>query len=536
MIYRQSRAQVKLAQFAKKLEEKNLALLSTKDELARQNRTLEHRVKKRTAVLAESERKLSTLLKNLPGMAFRCRHDPVWTMVFASEGCLALTGYPPGMLTNQTIRFSELIHPDDRVPVSELAKVAIKENRIQQQTFRLLLPETGEVKWVWEQYQPVLGEDGGSLFFEGFITDISDRISTQEALEQSNQELQWLVEELQSTQADLEVAKGKSEAANKAKSKFLANMSHELRTPLNSVIGFAQLLEKDVASPTTQQRARLISQSAEHLLALINNILDLSKIEARKVTLNETEFALCALLNDVLRLLSLEAKRKSLQLNLQCDEDVPSFVLADAGKLRQILINLVANGIKFTDQGHVTVSVSSQALEDNQRIHTHRLSFTVQDTGTGIATHELAQLFMPFEQAAAGRAIRQGTGLGLSISQQYCQLMGGEISVNSVLSEGSSFEFTIPVQQRNPSVSYAGKEAATTVESELLMQLCSMPPEWLDELHKAAKQIKGKQVLHLIDQLPSTQAKLAQRLRYWAENYRFEKIAEILTMFQTGQF
>ena len=299
LIYRQAQIQVKLTQFAKKLEEKNLALLSAKDELVQHNCTLEQQVARRTSVLAESERKLATLMRNLPGMAYRCRHDPGWTMVLVSEGCLALTGYPPGMLTNQTVRFSELIHPEDRVPVSELARIAIKENRIQQQTFRLLLPETGEVKWVWEQYQPVLGEDGESLFFEGFITDISDRVRAQDALESSNQELQWLVETLQSTQADLEVAKGKSEAASKAKSEFLANTTHELRTPLNSIIGFAQLLEKDAASPTIQRRARLISQSAEHLLSLINNILDISKIEARKATLNEAEFDLHSLLNDV---------------------------------------------------------------------------------------------------------------------------------------------------------------------------------------------------------------------------------------------
>ena len=553
LIYRQSRSQIKLARFAKKLEEKNVALLLAKDQLAAQNRTLEQQVAKRTAVLAESERKLSTLIKNLPGMAFRCRHDPGWTMVFASEGALPLTGYPPGMLTNQTVKFSGLIHPEDRVPVSELAKVAIKENKIQQQTFRLLLPETGEIKWVWEQYQPVLGEDGESLFFEGFITDISDRIRAQKALEQSNQELQWLVDKLQSTQADLEIAKGKSEAANQAKSKFLANMSHELRTPLNSVIGFAQLLEKDTALSTTQQHARLISQSAEHLLSLINNILDISKIEANKITLNEAEFDLYGLLNDVVRLLSLEAKRKAIALNLQCDENVPQFVFADAGKLRQVLINLIANGIKFTDQGRVMVSVSSQAASqaaaENPRAHTHQLSFKVQDTGTGIATHEIARLFIPFEQAAAGRAIQKGTGLGLAISQQYCQLIGGEISVSSALSKGSSFEFTIPVQQRKSLSSHAQEnrpgrsltdtsvtdvtvtqvveEDASTENSKLLTELRSMPTEWLDELHQAAKQIKGKQVLHLIDQLPLSQEKTAQQLRAWAEGYQFEKIVKI---------
>ena len=250
-----------------------------------------------------------------------------------------------------------------------------------------------------------------------------------------------------------------------------------------------------------------------------------------------------------MRLLSLDAEQRSIQLTLQCDEDVPRLVFADAGKLQQILTNIVANGIKFTDQGYVAVSVSSQPMEGAQNAHTHRLAFTVQDTGIGIATHEIARLFVPFEQAAAGRAIRKGTGLGLSISQQYCQLMGGEISVSSVLSKGSCFGFTIPVQQkqslstdhpqesRKESVLAANIATDTEVteegnaildDSELLTQLCTMPTEWLSKLLTAAEQIRGKQVLYLIDQLPLTQAKLAQRLRYWAETYQFEKIVEML--------
>jgi len=552
-------AQTVLVQFAQELEEKNTALLLAKDELARQNRTLEQQVVKRTAVLAESERKLSTLLKNLPGMAFRCHNDPIWTMVFASEGCLALTGYPPEALTSQTVRFNDLIHPEDRISVSELARVALKENRIQQQTYRLLLPETGEIKWVWEQYQPILGEGGEPDYFEGFITDISDRIRSQIALEKSNQDLQQLVEEIQATQAALEVAKEKSEAANKAKSEFLANMSHELRTPLNSVIGFSELLERDSSlQPKHHQQAHTISRSAEHLLSLINNILDISKIEARKVTLDEVAFDLHDLLRDVLSLFDLDAKRKKIRLELQRSAEVPQFVLADAGKLRQILINLVANGVKFTNRGQVLLAVSALATGTASENPTHRLRFTVRDTGEGIAPHEFERLFIPFEQAAAGQVAKQGTGLGLSISQKYCQLIGGEISVRSAVGQGSAFEFEIPVRPAdrpvNSLVDYpanhpaeAGQESARAIataanqpddstleeaglpdDSALLAQLSVMPADWLDELYEAASQIKGKQVLRLIDGLPFAQVALARQLRYLADNYQFEKIVEIL--------
>ena len=441
-------AQIELVQFAKELEEKNIALLMAKDELAQQNHTLEQQVATRTVVLAESERKLSTLLKNLPGMAYRSENNSNWPMVFASEGCLALTGYPAKDLVEHAVLYGDLIHPDDRAMVWETAQTALSSHQTQQLTYRLLLPETG-VKWVWEQYQPVLGDENSeTVFFEGFITDISDRIRSQNALEQSNQELQQLVEEIQSTQAELEIAKEKSEAASKAKSEFLANMSHELRTPLNSVIGFAQLLERDAAlQPKQQQRAHTIGRSAEHLLSLINGILDISKIEARKVTLDEVDFDLYDLLKDVLGLFDLEAKRKNIRLELQRDADVPQFVFADAGKLRQILINLIANGVKFTDKGHVVISVASLTVENAQVAHTHRLFFGVRDTGKGIAASELERLFVPFEQAAAGREMKQGTGLGLSISQQYCQLMGGKISVRSAMNAGSSFKFTIPVRR-----------------------------------------------------------------------------------------
>ncbi|MEL7333930.1 MAG: ATP-binding protein, partial [Cyanobacteria bacterium J06560_2] len=217
----------------------------------------------------------------------------------------------------------------------------------------------------------------------------------------------------------------------------------ELRTPLNSIIGFAQLLNRDTSlQPNHKERTHIISRSGEHLLSLINNILDISKIEARKITMEVADFDLDGLLEDVLNMFDLKVKQKGIQLTLVKAENVPRFLNADAGKLRQVLVNLLANGIKFTDRGAVVLSVRVVTPSVFEPV----LSFSIKDTGAGIEASEFERLFAPFEQATAGRAIRQGTGLGLAISQQYCQLMGGQISVESQVGEGSTFEIQLPMK------------------------------------------------------------------------------------------
>ena len=279
------KAEAQQIKLTTELEEKNLALLTAQEALAQYNRTLEQQVAQRTATLVESQRALSTLMSNLPGMAYRCRNDRNWTMMFVSEGCLALTGYHPEELTAlQSVQYGQLIHPEDRDIVWEQVQDALKAQQPVQKIYRLVLPELGKIKWVWEQGRGVFSSDGKLQFIEGFITDISARIYFEQELECSNQNLQHLIQQLQSTQDQLKIAKEKSEAANLAKSEFLANMSHELRTPLNSIIGFAQLLNRDSSLQTEQkQRINIINRSGEHLLSLINNILDISKIEAGKL-------------------------------------------------------------------------------------------------------------------------------------------------------------------------------------------------------------------------------------------------------------
>ncbi|MFB2939450.1 PAS domain S-box protein [Aerosakkonemataceae cyanobacterium BLCC-F154] len=247
---------------------------------------------------------------------------------------------------------------------------------------------------------------------------------------------------------ELRKAMEAAEAANLAKTIFLANMSHELRTPLNVILGFTQVLTRD-PSLTLSQREDLqtIRRSGDYLLSLINDVLDLSKIESGHYTLEKSEFDLIAMLNSLKSMLSERASSKRLKLVFNISPEVPQFIIADAQKIRQILLNLLSNAIKFTNKGSVTLQLTVKQEEDNNSKLC--LQFQVIDTGLGIADEELETIFDAFVQAQAGRNATNGTGLGLTISRKLLQLMGGEISVRSILGEGSTFTFTLPVTRSN---------------------------------------------------------------------------------------
>ena len=242
--------------------------------------------------------------------------------------------------------------------------------------------------------------------------------------------------ELRAREEQLVGAMEAADSANRAKSAFLANMSHELRTPLNAILGYTQIMLKDQSqSSKNRERLATVDQSGNHLLAMINEVLDLSKIEAGKLTLNPTEFSLGDLISDVCAAFRQRVAEKGIEFACDCADDLARVVRGDAGKLRQILFNLLGNAVKFTASGRVSLELTAASPD--------RIRFEVKDTGIGIAPGDLRDIFLAFHQAAAARSVAQGTGLGLAISERLVQLLGGRLEVESEVGKGSRFSFEI---------------------------------------------------------------------------------------------
>ena len=296
----------------------------------------------------------------------------------------------------------------------------------------------------------LIGTGAAAILFIGV-----NRLARQ--LSQSRRQIEQYSQQLEQTAAA-------ANSANQAKSEFLANMSHELRTPLNAILGFAQLMQREtrrsfVRSPanrpvetintTHADYLDIISRSGEHLLNLINDVLSMAKIESGRTTFDPVSFDLHYLLRTLEEMLRMRAEAKALQLFVKVDAAVPQFIKTDEGKLRQVLVNLVGNAIKFTQTGHVTLQVSVAKSAPNAPLDSHAICIRVKDTGPGIPPAEVAHLFDPFYQAAKTRQTQQGTGLGLTISQRFVGLMGGEITVQTVPEQGSVFSFCIQAMPAN---------------------------------------------------------------------------------------
>ena len=299
-------------------------------------------------------------------------------------------------------------------------------------------------------------------------------------LEKTNEELEKRVEQ---RTTELKTAKEAADAANQAKSEFLTNMSHELRTPLNGILGYAQILQRDkTATPKQQDGFYIIRQCGSHLLTLINDILDLSKIEAKKLELYPTDFQFEPFLRGVKEICRIKAEQKELDFTYEVLNPLPPAIHADEKRLRQVLINLLGNAIKFTSQGSVIFKVgvvsdslqfpqpsnSESPITHKQQPLIHKIRFQIEDTGIGLTPEQLTKIFLPFEQAGDNALKVEGTGLGLAISNKIVEIMASEIKVESIYGKGSKFWFdldlkeapliqSVPITQQNVS-GYQGKK------------------------------------------------------------------------------
>ncbi len=411
-------------------------------------------------------------------LVLRGNKDGIWDRniktgeVFRSNRWKEILGYEDDEVANTWDEWIIRIHPDDIDRVMEANVKHLKKMIPNYVVEYRLQSKDGSYKWVQDRGQALWDEQGNPVRFVGSHTDISDRKQIELALQQ---------------------AKEAADAANRAKSQFLANMSHELRTPLNAILGFTQLLGRDSSlKPEQQEQLEIITRSGEHLLDLINNVLQMSKIEVGQVTVNNNTFDLHRLLASLEEMLQLQAEKKGLQLIFDYAPNLPQYVQTDESKLRQVLINLLANAIKFTSEGGVTLRVKAQqgsrewgvgsreedkgdggdredrterkdggdneaksilslpsslsSLSPSSRLPPpDSLLFEVEDTGPGIAPEEMDNLFKAFVQTEAGRRTLEGTGLGLPISRQFVKLMGGDISVSSTVGKGSIFKFDIEI-------------------------------------------------------------------------------------------
>ncbi|QUI61579.1 PAS domain S-box protein [Pseudoalteromonas sp. A22] len=369
--------------------------------------------------LIEQETRYRTLLNNMPGVAFRCRIDSEWTMSFVSPIVEQLTGYRAEEFISGQVHFASLIIEDDKSLTHDVVEQALQCGKASYSQEYRILHKSGHTKWVLDKGSFEYDQAGKVEGIAGVLLDISERKNMED---------------------ELRAAKSIAESAAASKQAFLANMSHEIRTPMNAILGFSEVLRESELKPDQSKHVNTILTSAKALLHLLNDILDSAKLDQGKLDLIENDFCISELLDNVVSTFWYQAKKKGLKLELTMSHSLHQTYHGASDRLRQVLVNLLGNAIKFTAQGSVELSVESS--------HDDYVLFKIADTGIGIANDRLDSIFNPFEQADESMSRRfGGTGLGTTISRQLVELMGGKIWAHSELGKGSTFYFTVPLKK-----------------------------------------------------------------------------------------
>ena len=372
------------------------------------------------SILHESEEKFKLIANNIPGTVYLSRFDKFSTKVFLNDEIEKLTGYPKKEFLENNLSFLSLIHPEDRAKVMENQQRDLNAGIAIHSIYRIIR-KNGECIWV-EEFGDTLKKNNNIDYVGGIYFDITAKKEVEDAIK---------LKEL-------------AEAANQAKSDFLANMSHEIRTPLNGIIGFTDLLMTTNLDAIQEKHMITVNQSALSLLDIITDILDFSKIEAGKLDLNIDKQDIKELLNQIKDLIIYESNRKKLSLELKITADVPTYFWTDAVRLKQIVINLLANAVKFTCKGSIKLEVSVlEKLEDSRT----RIRFAVIDTGIGILEENRKKIFKAFSQEDNSTTRKfGGTGLGLTISNQLLGLMNSHLQLISKIDFGSTFYFDLDLK------------------------------------------------------------------------------------------
>ncbi len=417
-----------------------------------------------TMEVEQQRRRLDDILANVPGIVWESAVDPATgeqTMLYISDYVEAMLGYSKEEWAQSPSVGLSSMHPDDRESVFAQSEAIIRDSRAGVLRYRLRAKD-GHTVWAETHMVVVHNDQGDTIGLRGVTMDISERMQAQELLRRTNEALEERVAErtaaLKAAVQAAQAARQEAEQANRAKSDFLSRMSHELRTPLNAILGFGQILEIRGLPPKENEWVQQILKGGRHLLGLINEVLEIARIEAGHLSVSLEPIEVLPLLSEVLSLVQPLAAQRGIAL-LNAEADAPPtgwYIMADRQRLQQVLLNLLSNAIKYNREGgSVMLGLEGGTSESAQPMW----RITVRDTGMGIPAQALSRIFLPFERLATEEQSRiEGTGIGLTLADRLTELMGGTLGVESEVGVGSTFWVELPMAE-SPSTHFAYKES-----------------------------------------------------------------------------